>query len=532
MFKRNQLHSILSMVDNSTIFSLIIISTITSILFLVIPVAAQTLVNFIAFGHVLRPVFILSIMVLVLIVCAGALGLWHNILIEIIQQKLMVHVGLSVTKRFSDLSYNGLIAHDTQRELNKFFDIIVIMKSLAGLLSYGIGTFLQVFFGLILLVIYHPYFVIFDAFVVVSLAIIILGPFRVAKKMAHLECKEKHNIAGWFDEIFINRYLFKFADYAEFLMKETDNRLVAFLKVRNRHFRQLIKHQVGFFILAAVASSILLGLGGYLVIANQLSLGQLVASEIIMGGIIYSLKQSVGILDDYYDLSASLEKFDDLLSLPIEEKDPMPGELISIVENLENVNLMWKVSGKKIIATPDEPLLIRSINNTSIENVLTNLIGLKDDPEQQIIMNGFQCNQKLLIALRRRSILLQEPQWFAGTIYDNIVLNAENVSMDFILENITKLGLTDKIMGFTDGLLTYVSSWQHEFTEQEAILLMVLRAVINSPSLIIIDRTLDSLEKDLIAEVLAMLLSDKEKTLVIATQRQDFASISNTWELS
>ena len=504
----------------------------TSILFLVIPVAAQTLVNFIAFGHVLRPVFILSIMVFVLIICAGALGLWHNILIEVIQQKLMVHVGLSVTKRFSDLSYKALIAHSTQQELNKFFDIIVVMKSLSGLLSYGISTFLQIFFGLILLVIYHPYFVIFDVFVVVSLVIIIRGPFRIAKTTAHLECKEKHNIAGWFDEIFINRYLFKFANYAEFLLKETDSRLVAYLKVRNRHFRQLIKHQVGLFIMAAVASSILLGLGGYLVIANQLSLGQLVASEIIIGSIIYSFKQSVTILEDYYDLSASLEKFDNLLSLPIEEKDPMPDEIMSIVDNLDNVNLMWKVADNKFIATPDSPLLISSLNNASIQNVLTNLIGLTDDPDQEITINGFQCNKKLLIALRRRSILLQEPQWFAGTIYDNIVLNSKNVAMDLILENMTKLGLIDKIMSFSDGLMTYVSSWQYEFTEQEAILLMVLRAVINSPSLIIIDRTLDSLDKALIAEVLAMLLSQKEKTLVIATHRQDITDISNKWEFA
>ena len=166
MLKKNQLSLILSVVDNNTILSLVIMSTISSILFLVIPVTAQTLVNFIAFGHVLRPVFILSIVVFVLIICAGALSLWHNILIEVIQQRIMVNLGISLTRRFGDLSYETLLAHDSQKEVNKFFDVTVIMKSLAALLSYGIGITLQIFFGLVLLVIYHPYFVIFDIFVI------------------------------------------------------------------------------------------------------------------------------------------------------------------------------------------------------------------------------------------------------------------------------------------------------------------------------------------------------------------------------
>lgn len=531
MFKRNQLSSILSIVDNSTILSLVIISTVSSILFLVIPVAAQTLVNFIAFGHVLRPVFILSIVVLVLIICAGALGLWHNILIEVIQQKLMVNVGITLTRRFGDLSHKSLLAHDTQKEVNKFFDIIVIMKSLAGLLSYGIGITLQIFFGLVLLVIYHPYFVIFDIFVIVALSIIVVGPYRVAKETSIQECHAKHSIAQWFDEIFLSRYLFKFSNFAEFIIKETDNRLVQYLKVRNRHFRQLIKHQIGFFVLSAVASSILLGLGGFLVIANQLSLGQLVASEIIMGAIVYALKQSVGILDDYYDLSASLYKFDTLLHLPIEDKDPMPSEIISIVDNLDNINLKLHISDNKFIATPDMPLLVLSQDRTKLQELINNLIGLTHDPEENIILNGIKCNQKLLINLRRRAILLQEPQWFAGTIYDNIVLNKKNVNTDIVLGYLDKIGLTDKIMGFKDGLLSFVSSWNHEFTEREAVLLMIMRALINSPSLIIIDRTLDFLNLEDINKALNLLFTKKEQTIIITSQRPDFPNISNKCEL-
>jgi ABC-type bacteriocin/lantibiotic exporter with double-glycine peptidase domain len=532
MFKKNQLHSILSMVDNSTIFSLVIISTMTSILFLVIPVAAQTLVNFIAFGHVLQPVFILSIMVFILIASAGALSLWHNILIEVIQQKLMVHVGFVLTRRFSMLSQSVLLSDDRQKEVNKFFDIVVIMKTLAGLLLYGVNISLQVFFGLVLLLIYHPYFIVFDLIVVVSIFLIIYFPYRVAKKTAEDECRQKHAIAEWFDEIFLSRYLFKFGRYSDFLLKETDNRLVAYLKVRNRHFRQLIKHQVGFYILAAGASSLLLGMGGYLVIANQLSLGQLVASEIIMGAIVYALKQSISILDDYYDLSASLCKFDDLLELPIEESHPIPDEIVSLIDGLQDIQLTWEKSPSAVFAKPGHPLLIYSVERAPIQTIVTNLVGLTHDSSEKIKLNEFHCTQQLLVALRTRAILLQEPQWFSGTIYDNLVLNTSGVSMDFVLENVNKLGLTNKLMSFPDGLLTLITSWQESFSESESVLLMVLRALINSPSLIIIDRTLDSISLELCNKVLSILADLKNTTIVITSQRSDFPNISNKWVLS
>lgn len=531
MFKKNKLNFIFNLIDNSALLSLIIISTITSLLFLVIPVTAQALVNFIAFGHLMRPVLILSIMVLVLIIGAGLLNLWHNIIIEIIQQKIIVNSSLKLTKHFSALSYHSIIAHDNQKEVNKFFDIVVVTKALGGILSYGINLSLQVFFGLIVLLIYHPYFIIFDIFMLACLLTIILVPYKTAKITAYQECVEKHGIAEWFDEIVLSRYLFKFLNLPNFLIKETDNRLVNFLKNRNRHFRQLIKYQIGLFVLASISSSILLGLGGYLVINNQLSLGQLVASEIILGSIVYALNQFIKVLEDYFDLMASLDIFDHLLHMPVEPIDSIPEETIRIIDNLHDFNLELNYHDKKILVNSANPLLIKSSDRNSIESIVTKLIGMTDSESLEIVLNGIVCKANILMALRRKTMLLQEPQWISGTIYDNIVLNTPKVSMDYILQYVNKLGLTDKIVGFKDGLLTYVSSWQYEFTEKEAVLLMILRLIVNSPNMIILDRTLDILDENTANSVLELLFSLPNKTYIITTQHYDFSIISNRWEI-
>ncbi|WP_244917904.1 hypothetical protein [Legionella busanensis] len=58
-----------------------------SLLSLIVPIAAQTLVNLLAFGKLLQPIVTLSLIVLILMAGLGALSIWQVIVIEIIQQR-------------------------------------------------------------------------------------------------------------------------------------------------------------------------------------------------------------------------------------------------------------------------------------------------------------------------------------------------------------------------------------------------------------------------------------------------------------
>ena len=91
---------------------------------------------------------------------------------------------------------------------------------------------------------------------------------------------------------------FKLGNNSEYALQETDRRLVNFLKTRNLHFRALLEHLSGLYFISAIAGGLLLGLGGYLVINNQLSLGQLVAAEIVLGALSYAFDQISALLSD------------------------------------------------------------------------------------------------------------------------------------------------------------------------------------------------------------------------------------------
>ena len=520
---RQKPNSFVEVLDKATIASIVMISVIVSLLTLSVPIAAQTLVNLIAFGKLLQPVVTLSIMVLVLMIALGALNIWQTIIIEVIQQKLMVKISLNLTRQFTHLSLDNFSSRHGPELVNSFFEVVTINKALSSLLLYGINLSLQLFFGLILLLFYHPLFLVFDGFIVLSIFLIVFLPYRKGLVSAEKECAEKHQIGAWLEELFTNRFLFRFNRYHHYATQQTDKYLVSFLKARSMHFKQLIKHQIGFYLLSAIASSLLLGLGGYLVINNQLSLGQLVAAEIVLGALIYTFKRFGVLLENYYDLVTSEHKIDVVLNLPTEGTN---SELSKMIMPIKNITLVTE-DQKKASSSPENPLVI-CVNETQNQESLTDFIlGFKNNHALTLYINETLCHQEYRRSLREHTLLIREKEWFAGSIYDNLRLNQPSFSLQQLKELLKSFGLMDKIMLQPDGLKSMIYDWEQVFTELELIQLMVIRAALAKPQLIIIDRVFDRLTtKDI--ELLLFHLTALNKTLLITvTQYLNLIPLSN-----
>lgn len=520
-------HSLADVLDKSTLLSIAMISVLVSLLTLSIPIAAQTLVNLIAFGKMLQPVITLSLIVLVLMMGLGALNIWQAIIIEIIQQKLMVKISLNLTHQFTHLSLDNFSSHHGPELVNRFFEVTSINKALASLLMYGINLSLQLFFGLTLLLFYHPIFLLFDAFVILSVCLIIFLPYRKAVESAQQECTQKHQIGAWLEELLTNRFLFRFNKNNHYATEQTDARLVYFLKARNTHFKQLIKHQIGFYLLSALASSLLMGLGGYLVINDQLSLGQLVAAEIVLGGLIYTFKRFGLLLENYYDLLASEYKIDTVLNLPTERMQKSFSEWMMPLEKITLDTETRSASSKR-----HHPLVI-GIDKTQKENAVTDFIlGFQSTLPWTISINDIRCQEVQRRSLREQSMLLRNKEWFAGSIYDNLTLHHSTLSLSQLKTLLVQFGLMDKIMTQPDGLKTVIYDWELVFTELEIIQLMVIRALLAQPHLIVIDRLFDNLTPKEITQLLEHLTRLEHTLLIIVTQSADLIPLDNRLVLS
>jgi ABC-type bacteriocin/lantibiotic exporter with double-glycine peptidase domain len=519
---KKEMGFIIKALDRATILSIMMISVLISLFSLSIPIAAQTLINLIAFGGLFQPVITLSIVVFVIMIALGALHLWQMVIVEVIQQKLMVKISFDLTSQFSHLSLDNFSTHHGPELVNRFFEIVTVKKSIASLLLYGVNLCLQLIFGLLLLLFYHPLFMVFDGFIILGLLLIIFIPYRKGLATAEEECFQKHQIGAWLEEILINRILFRFNLYHQYATQQVDKRLVSFLKARNRHFKQLLKHQIGFYSLSALASSLLLGMGGYLVINNQLSLGQLVAAEIVLGALIYAFRRFGVLLEHYYDLKASQSKLKEVLSLPIDEVQEEMRELFFPITTIQ-----LKIPGQaEVVASHKSPLLIYAHLTEQCQNVTDEILGFKKSVNFELFINNTFCADDNRILLRRCALLIRRPQWFAGTIYDNLILNQPQISHEDIIEQLKKANLLDKIMRQPKGLKTVIYEWQTVFTELELIKFMVIRALLVKPQLIIIDRAFDLLDDNLDALISQLLLLENT-ILLIVSENADFKNITN-----
>ena len=146
---------------------------------------------------------------------------------------------------------------------------------------------------------------------------------RGAVKTASQESALKYETAAWLQEIVRHPTTFKFNGGLGFAINRADELAGRYIQSRREHFRILIRQVTFSMLMQAVAATVLLGLGGYLVIEGQMTLGQLVAAELIVTVILGSFAKIGKDLESFYDLLASVDKLGKLFDLPADAADKL-----------------------------------------------------------------------------------------------------------------------------------------------------------------------------------------------------------------
>jgi ABC-type multidrug transport system fused ATPase/permease subunit len=284
---------------------IIIYSIIISILTLAAPISVQSLVNTFSFGPYFQPIFILSILLLVLLIVVGVLKSLQFLMVEYLQRKVYAQVAANVTNSFLKKDRPDFDKGKNLYLANRYFDVLIIQKSLAFLVTDGIAVVLQTFIGLILISFYHPFFIVLSILIIISIIAPIYTLGKDALSSSIKESTAKHKVAEFIERITSREMDGK--DHTD-QRSEVDSMIDEFLQTRSYHFKYLFRQNIMYMISFAFLNAILLGLGGYLVIKNELSVGQLVAAEVVVNAILYNFVSAAKYLETYYDLIAASEK--------------------------------------------------------------------------------------------------------------------------------------------------------------------------------------------------------------------------------
>ncbi|WP_372366506.1 peptidase domain-containing ABC transporter [Candidatus Uabimicrobium sp. HlEnr_7] len=496
-------------IEKNDLYAVVIYSLVAGFFYLVTPVIVQTLVNSIAFGTLLQPFVILTIALFLILSFAAVIGTLNSYVVEIIQQRLFAKLACDLSYRLPRVKFSSFDRHNPPELVNRFFDIVTIQKSASSLVIDGLSIVLQTIIGMVFLMLYHPILLVFNMILLAAICYVLFVLGYGAIRSSVKESYAKYDVVGWLQDIVRNRIIFKSQSGLNYLSRQSDAHTRNYLKARKQHFRILLWQIIGFFSIQAFANAAVLGFGGYLVIQGELSLGQLVAAEIIVALIALNLTKFSKHLAVYYDLVAATDKLGYLIDLSVERNN---GDFINIDKPIEVhiKNLDFSYKNKSILQNvsmhiPEGKIVgISGKSGSGKSTFLDVLYGLRTYTSGQILYNNVDKRYFFLPNLRAHISLSRGIELFSGTIRDNICLDRP-IPVSKIHEVLDDLGALELIKELPEGLDTKITSLGNPLSQGLAYCVIVTRAVLSGARLLIIDQILDSIDNELRKTVLSYL---------------------------
>lgn len=515
--------------EKSTLWVAVIYSIVIGLLSLVVPIAVQSLVNTVAFGSVLQPIVVLTIFVFLALGFATVLNSLRFYVIELLQRSVFARVSQDFTHRLLRVEAKAYDKHHGPELVNRFFDVVTVQKAAATLLIDGLTISMQTVIGMVLVALYHPLLLAFDVLLVFAMLFIIFTLGRGAIPTAIKESKAKFAMEAWLEQIAAHLIAFKSPAGAAYAVEHSRHLLEHYLDYRKTHFAILLRQTIGAFTLQAVASSILLGIGGYLVIDRQLTLGQLVAAELVVTLMVSGFTKFGKHLETYYDLLAGLDKLGNVIDLPLEREGgeahltghgPVKVHLRQMRYNNLSVNNFELAAG--------EWLGLMGHNGSGKSTLADLLYGLREPDAGVITINDVDIRDLPLAELRSHVSLVRDVEIFPGTLLDNLRMG-QDLSHDDARELLDRVGLLDEVQMLPLGMNTELHPSGRPLSRVQASRLMIARAIANKPRLLILDDALDQIDRVQEREEICKVLFDRSAswTLICITERPDLLSRCN-----
>jgi putative ABC transport system ATP-binding protein len=513
--------------EKNDLFVLFYLTLGYSILGIATPLAVQALVNNITMGGVMQPLVVISIILFSLLVLSGFLYVLELYLVEYIQRRLFVDTAMHVAHKTQGAIISIYDKTNPVELVNRFFDIITIQKSAASLLTTGLIAMIQVVIGSIILIFYSFYFSIIVLMVILFFwfTISILG--KNATKTAIDESKAKYATAAWLETIAGNFYLFKFYNGLQRAESYTNALAHKYLNKRASHFTYLLWQNFTAVMFYAFIGTAMLAIGGMLVVNSQINLGQFVAAELIFFGVLAAFVRMVSKLGDYYDILAAVDKIGVLDDLPQEEIKNNQTVLDSLnaitVNNLSfaYTSRVHPIQDINFSISKGHNIAIMGLSGTGKSTIVDLITGLRIPDNGQIEFNGVDLRQINRLALRNKIGIATEIEVFEGTIIDNIRLDNTTISLHEINDVLEELGLIDDIAQLEHGLDTQLTGFGAPLSTTQLQRLMLVRAIVINPDMLIIDGIIDNLNLEQIQLVINYLLKRQQDWMLLLTTRSE-----------
>ena len=273
-------------------------------------------------------------------------------------------------------------------------------------------------------------------------------------------------------------------------------------------------------------------LGASLVFDHVLSIGALIAFQMLSGRVTGPLVRLVGLIHEYQQVALSVRMLGVVMNTPVEPagggvRNPLKGNI-----SFENVTFQYRPDTPQVIRNLDLDVPVGSTigivgRSGSGKTTLTKLLqGLYPVQSGLIKIDGIDLREIDKSHLRSSiGVVLQENYFFNGTVRENICLTKRNATLEEIIYAARLAGAHDFVQTLPKGYDTMLEENASNLSGGQKQRLAIARALLTNPSILIFDEATSALDpesENVIQENLGAIA--KGRTVLIISHRLSIVS--------
>ncbi len=532
--------------DKKDLVYLYTYGALQGIINLSLPIGIQAIMSLVLAGRLSASWTILTLLVTIGVIVAGLFQLFQIYIVEILQRKLFVRAAFEFAYRIPHFKIKALGTSYAPEFVHRFFDVVGLQKNLNKVLLDFSSSAIQILFGLVLLSLYHPVFIGFGLVLIIILVLIIYLTFKSGLATSIRESDSKYKMAYWLTELARSMTTFKLQGSNDLALKQTDKIASEYIQHRKKHFRIVVSQLVSILSLKTLVTAGLLIIGALLLISNSITIGQFVASEIVIILVLNSSEKLIGSLEPIYDLLTSVEKIGKVTDLQL-DRDSKHENAVAVPNHeplslsVSNLTISGVVDDKPIIENlsfevkPGEHLCITGKSGSGKSTLIKTLSSLLDSYEGSIQVNGIPSNNIDVQSYRAANrVIFSDQEIFYGTLLDNIGLQQPEVTTEEIIEIIDRVGLKPVVDLFPNGYYEMITNAERMLSKTDRIRLITARALVGKPGIVFVEDVFAELDEVIAKDLIGLLIECcQNTTLVISSNQSRISKMCNkTLELS
>lgn len=519
--------------DRKEIRNIYVYAIFNGLIYLSLPLGIQAIINLIQGGQVSTAWVVLVSVVVAGVAVTGILQIAQLRITENLQQRIFARSAFEFAYRIPRVKMESIYNHYAPELMNRFFDTLTVQKGLSKILIDFSTALLQVVFGLILLSLYHPFFIIFSLILIVMVYAIFRFTGARGLQTSLTESKYKYKVAHWLEELARTGTTFKLAGKTDLPLMRTNREVEAYLDARESHFKILAQQYSLMVLFKALVAAGLLAMGGILVMQQSMNIGQFVAAEIIILLVMSSVEKLVMCMESIYDVLTALEKIGQVTDLKLERTEGVDTICKQDSEGMEvqlkNINFTYPLGDRQVLSSVSlevkagEKVIITGPNGSGKSTLLQIIAGLYDPNTGVVLYNGLAKASLNLDSLR--SVIgdrLAHEQLFDGSILENIAMGRPEATFANVQWAIQNLRLEQFITDLPAGYDTHIDPQGRKLPKSIMQKLLLARCIVHRPKLLLLEDALEHLDEEERSAIVNFLVDKQHNWSIVAVSSDPY----------